>query len=309
MSKDSHFSPALVCRPALPMDTPQVLDLAKHIWEGHDYISYVWDDWLSDPSGLLAVAEYGRRIVGLGKLTYLSPGQWWLEGLRVHPEFAGRGIASHINDYLLADWLRVGSGCVRLTTSSKRVKVHSLCAHRGFVKTGEYAVYVAPSLAEPVESFTPVLPEEILEALESVRHSPVLPLLRGLMDHGWRWGVPSQEGLAPAVRDRYAWWWHGKRGLLAFWRDEDENVRFLALHLIACPVERISACLLDFRRLAARLGYDQVEWIVPLHAELMPVLAQAGFKQFDEEVLFMFVKQHPSLGKGATQRSCVRGMG
>ena len=52
MSSDVLFSPVLVCRPALPMDTPQVLDLAKHIWEGHDYIPYVWNDWLADPQGV-----------------------------------------------------------------------------------------------------------------------------------------------------------------------------------------------------------------------------------------------------------------
>ena len=129
-----------------------MLELSSHIWEGHDYIPFIWQDWLADPNGLLCVVEYGSRIVGFAKLTRLSASQWWLEGLRVHPAYEGRGIASHINDYLLEYWLRHGDGFVRLATSSERVKVHRMCAHRGFVKIGEYSFYGAPVLDEPVDT-------------------------------------------------------------------------------------------------------------------------------------------------------------
>lgn len=296
MSSNSPFAPALVCRPALPMDTAQVMELVSHIWEGHDYIPYVWEAWLADPQGLLAVAEYGGRIVGLDKLSYISPGQWWLEGLRVHPEFEGRGIASHLNDYLLAYWTQHGSGFVRFTTSSERVKVHRLTTHRGFVKIGDYAFYRASALAEPVDVFKPVLREDIPDALQAIQQSPSLSLLNGLMDYGWRWAEPSREGLEWAVDAGYAWWWQGKRGVLAFWEDEDESRKYLVLHLIACPAEDIPACLLDLRRQAARSGYADLEWTVPLHPELLHWLEPAGFNRSWDELLFMFEKRHPDLG-------------
>ena len=73
----------MVCRPVLPKDTPDVLELTRWIWGGHDYIHLVWADWLKDTEGLLTVAEYGGHVVGLYKLTRLSPSEWWLEGLRV----------------------------------------------------------------------------------------------------------------------------------------------------------------------------------------------------------------------------------
>ena len=296
MHSQSPFSPVIACRPALPMDTPQVLELAKHIWDGHDYLPYVWEEWLTEPQGLLCVAEYGSRIAGVGKLTLLSPGQWWLEGLRVHPEFEGRGFASHINDYLLGHWLQHGQGFIRLTASSERVKVHQLCAHRGFVKTGEYSVYGAPVVDEPVSSFTPLLLEEIPRALEFVKQSPVLPLLNGLMDHGWRWGAPSAESLESAVRAGKAWWWQARTGLLTYDEDEDDGKKYLALHLIACPVEVIAGCLLDFRRLAASQGQADAQWTVPHHPESGRILAEAGFKQVWDEVLYLFEKQHPGIG-------------
>ena len=111
MGSQSSFSPVFVCRPALPKDTPQVLELSGHIWEGHHYIPSVWEDWLGDAHGLLCVVEYGKRMAGFGKLTRLSASQWWLEGLRVHPDFEGRGIASHIHDYLLQYWLQLIRKC------------------------------------------------------------------------------------------------------------------------------------------------------------------------------------------------------
>jgi hypothetical protein len=268
------------------------MELSGLIWEGHDYLPYVWEAWLAEPRGLLAVAEYGGRIAGVGKLTYLSPGQWWLEGLRVHTEFEGRGIASHINDYLLDIWRQTGSGCVRLTTSSEQVKVHSLAAHRGFIKTGEYSVYGASVLDEPVDTFTPILSEEIPQALELIRQSPVLPMMNGLMDYGWRWGEPSVEGLEAPVREGHAWWWRGKQGVLTYWDDEDENKKYPVLHLIACSLEAMPACLLDFRRLSVNRGYDHVEWNAPRNAELLDVFDKAGFRQWWDEVLFMYEKKH-----------------
>lgn len=275
------------------MDTPQVMDLSSYIWEGHDYLPYVWEAWLAEPHGLLAVAEYGGRIAGVGKLTFLSPGQWWLEGLRVHPEFEGRGIASHINDFLLDVWRQNGAGCVRLTTSSERMKVHRLAAHRGFIKTGEYSVYGASSLHEPVERFTPLQPGDIPEALNLVLYSPAFPLQNGLMDYGWRWGVPSLEGLEIAVNAGHAWWWQDRRGVLAFWEDEDESRKYLVLHMVACPIEMMPECLLDYRRLAGSLGYAAVEWTVPLNPELLSVVQKAGFTQSWDEVLYLFEKKDP----------------
>jgi GNAT superfamily N-acetyltransferase len=127
----------VVCRPALPKDTQQVLDLTRQIWEGEDYVPYVWEEWLSDYEGMLSVVEYGGRVIGLGKLSLLAPGQWWLEGLRIHPEFQGRGIGSHLHNYLIERWLKIGDGVIRLVTGSSRLAVHHMSERTGFKKIGE----------------------------------------------------------------------------------------------------------------------------------------------------------------------------
>ena len=141
---DSLSAPHVVCRPALPLDAPDVLEFTKFIWDGHDYIQYVWKDWFADPQGLLAVAQYGPHAVGMAKVTLLSPGQWWLEGLRVDPKFQGLKIGSHLHEYMDAWWLKHCDGTLRLMTSSQRVQVHHLCERTGFAKIAEVTGYDAP---------------------------------------------------------------------------------------------------------------------------------------------------------------------
>jgi len=46
------------CRPAQERDTPAVLELCSHIWDGDDYVPEMWQGWLADPYGRLLVAEY-----------------------------------------------------------------------------------------------------------------------------------------------------------------------------------------------------------------------------------------------------------
>ncbi len=90
----------VVCRPALPLDTEDVLRFTSRIWDGDDYVPGVWQEWLSDANGLCAVAEYQGHAIGLVKLSCLAPGQWWIMGLRVDPDHQKLGVASRLHHYV-----------------------------------------------------------------------------------------------------------------------------------------------------------------------------------------------------------------
>jgi GNAT superfamily N-acetyltransferase len=211
----------IVCRPALPKDTPDVIELTRTIWEGHDYVPQVWEDWLADPEGLLAVAEYAGRAVGVVKLTHLSPGEWWLEGLRVDPKFQGQHIASHMHEYIVDYWDRLGDGTLRLTTYRPQVK--KLCERTGFTSRCELTPYLAPVLEGLVEDFTPAEPGEATRAREFALESPVFGYSAGMMETGWRWVNPTLPLLEAAASEGRAWWWQGDRGLIIL-REDEESV-------------------------------------------------------------------------------------
>ena len=126
------------------MDTPQVLAFTRRIWEGEDYVPYVWEERLADSEGLLAIAQYGSAIVAMSKLTQIDTNQWWLEGLRVHPDFQGRGVASRLHEYLLEYWRRHGSGIIRLATFFNREPIKHLAMRSGFHPVASYIQHWSP---------------------------------------------------------------------------------------------------------------------------------------------------------------------
>jgi GNAT superfamily N-acetyltransferase len=288
----------VVCRHALPKDTPDVLEISRHIWEGHDYVPDVWDQWREDPEGVMAVAEYGGHAVGIGKLTRLAPGQWWMEGLRVHPHSQGHGVASRLHDYLVFMWERYGDGTLGLATHSKREPVHHLCQRTGFKKIGEFTPYVAPALGGEegegaARTFEILKLDEASRALQFGLESASLELSYGLMDFGWEWGRPAKEYVQEALERERAWWWRDGRGLLLA-RDpdeDDEEEPAPLIQLVACSREDVSKCLRDFRGLAGALGYEDARWAAPLHPDLQPMLDEAGYKRDWENSIFVFQKE------------------
>ncbi len=257
----------VVCRPALAQDKADMLALTARIWEGHDYLPQVWDDWLLDSTGRLVVARLDGRLVGLGKLTCLAQGQWWVEGLRVHPDFEGHGIASHLHEYLLAAWQQLGSGVLRLATSAKQLPIHHLCDRTGFIKVAEVSSFRAPALDEPAHGFARLTAANWDQVQSMLANSPSVHLAGGLWDLGWEWATPRQAFLERAAGQGLVFGWRNGRGLLVLRIDEDEDDPLSPLpwvQILACGLDDLPGLLLDYRRLAFELGYPQACWMASL---------------------------------------------
>jgi GNAT superfamily N-acetyltransferase len=308
--------------PARETDTPGVMELSSRIWDGEDYVPHVWFDWLSDPRGMLVVAEHQNKIIGLGKLTCLSEKDWWLEGLRVHPDFEGRGIASQIHEFLLDAWTKKGRGTVRLGTASHNLPVQHLCDRLGFRKIVELSIFVAPTFLDPVHDsdkivqvhtstdnsanvapdrkisspdhsspivFKPVAFEEVTEATIFALQSESLALSSGLIDLGWQWAPPREEYLARIIERCRAWWWQERRGLLAIDEQKGSGQEPTAIIvLLACSLEDVGELLSDYRRLAASLGFRRAAWMTPLDPGLLPVLQTVGFEREWDASMFIY---------------------
>jgi hypothetical protein len=239
---------------------------------------------------LLAAAEYGPRVVGLGKLTRLRENEWWMEGLRVHPQYEGRGIASRLHEYLLAHWEAHCAGVIRLTTASFRKPVLHLCARTGFQKIAELTIYRASALPGEMVAI-PLAADEAGLAYQLASASQTFPLTAGLMDLGWQWAQVDEERIQQAAQGGRAWWSPDRLGLLLARDDEEENA--LTAQLIACSLADLPALLADFRCLAAAAGYARADWLAPLEPGVESALQAAGFaRQWDASV-YVYEKQHP----------------
>lgn len=283
-----HSSPRVVIRPALPRDKADVFEFTKFIWEGHDYVGYVFPEWLADPHGILLAAEYAGKCVGCAKVTLISPGQWWLEGFRVDPNYQDRKIGSQLDAACNEWWDAHGEGTLRLLTNSKRVKVHHLSEARGFVKLGEVLAYSSEPLRESTDAFTPLALDEADEAAAFCQ--TVTPMR--LMDRGWKFAAPNADILRAAAQEGLAWWWRGRRGCLSAWVDDDDEEVRLVVGLEACAEADRVELLTDARRLASARGANAAGWMGVVNEAVIQSLESAGYKRAWEDSGYLYERRH-----------------
>ncbi len=89
----------MLIREARPEDKPFIEEIARLTWDGEDYLARVFDEWLED-GGFYAL-EVDGKVVGTAKLTILPGKVGWLEGLRVHPDYRGRGYGRKLHNFML----------------------------------------------------------------------------------------------------------------------------------------------------------------------------------------------------------------
>ncbi len=289
-------SPQVLLRRAIARDKAEVLEFTKFIWDGHDYIAYVWDDWYMDPQGFLVVAEYAGHAVGIGKVSRVSNGQWWLEGLRVDPNYRGLKIASRIHEYLQEWWQQYGGGAIRLMTSWTRVEVHHLCERFGWQKVGEVRAHFAPPLDGKPEALRPVEDGELDAALRFGRAH--LDYANGLADLDWRAASVDEEILRDGCSQGDLLWWRRQAqeagepaGLVGVWTGEEDGQSFLGIGFIACDMADLAGVLLDCRRLAGQRGLANAYWHAPARQDVEAALQEAGLISRWDGSAYLFEKK------------------
>lgn len=280
----------VVCRPALRKDTGDVLELSSHIWDGNDYIPSVWDEWLAEPDGLLGVAEYHGRVVGVFKLTKFQDDEWYMEGLRVHPDYRDIGIASHIHHYVLETWRKMGGGMIRLVTGSYNEKVHRMCEETGFKRVAEFIPYRTTSLHDRKRVFTLLNENEASKAFDYVLSSPSHALSRKLINLGWVYANPQLKHIQDVAKEKHAWWWKNRKGFICIWEDDEDGERQPGIELIACDLADLAELLRDYRELMGELGYSSSGWVAPNHPEVLSSLENAGFERSWDMSLYVYEK-------------------
>jgi hypothetical protein len=157
-------------------------------------------------------------------------------------------------------------------------------------------VYVAPSLPEETASFHPVLASEAANAVDYARNSPLFALSNHLMYLDWYWGEVTTGRLEEIIRRGHAFWWLKEGGdvagllCMAIDEDDDEELRPY-IQLLACAQGDLHSLLLDYRRLAGRMGYDRAGWMAPEKEAILPVLYSAGYQSDWENSLYLFEKK------------------
>jgi GNAT superfamily N-acetyltransferase len=132
---------AFKVRRARPSDKAPLMSFIKDVWGGHDYIPSVWDDWMEDASAQMFVVVAGGVPVAMNRVRFLEDGSAWFEGVRVHPDFRGIGLATMLGENAMKVAKEAGATTFRLTSSSWNKPAHRQVARMRFAETARVSVY------------------------------------------------------------------------------------------------------------------------------------------------------------------------
>jgi len=128
-------------------DTEGILEISRHIWDGYDYLPSVIEEWFKDPGSYVYGVEADERLVAIANLRLVDGGHTgWMEGLRVHPDFRGKGYAHVLTRELMEKAKKLGSERLRYTTSTENEASLKLAEKYGFARVFEMRVFWRPNL-------------------------------------------------------------------------------------------------------------------------------------------------------------------
>ena len=87
-------------------DYSDIVDMCKDIWEGTDYLPEIFHKWVDDKGFFLGAVDIDtNKVIGADKYSILYDGTGWLEGLRTHKDYRGKGIGKELALRLLQEAL------------------------------------------------------------------------------------------------------------------------------------------------------------------------------------------------------------
>ncbi|WP_099212001.1 GNAT family N-acetyltransferase [Thermococcus henrietii] len=253
----------MLIREARPEDRPFIEEIARLTWDGEDYLARVFDEWLGDN---FYVLELDGRVIGTAKLTVLPGKVGWLEGLRVHPEYRGRGYGRLLHDFLLELGERLAEegkiGALKFATYFLNRGSVSMAQKTGFHVKAKFFVFGAKT-----EGFQPEKPEKIEPELSD--------LTLGLIPVGWRFVGRSEEALEWIRENAHFYDFNGFRFLVS-----KKGATFTPLDV---GLATLKAMLPAIAWVAEERGRESFDVMLPSGIKpLLPGLRRLGLTLWDE---------------------------
>ena len=269
----------LVIRRARPSDKRDVLAAVRTLWGGHDRIPDLFDAWATHRTGPFFVAESAGRVVGMGKLTVVSPTEAWLEGGRVAPRWRRKGIATALIAHRIDYARRRGFRVLRFSTASDNTPIHRAARTFGFTRAATLSRYEAPATRGSMAT-----------RATAAQTNAVMRRVGPLVQRGWGWEwkeITSREVRSAIARGR-VFVSDSRVGAAAMLGDPyDGSLMVVALGGRAGPLSQL---LLTLRGEAKRRGLDDVS-LYASNASMRGAAHVAGYRRPWSGETFLFEKR------------------
>lgn len=265
-------------------DKQRVLEICSQIWEGDDYIPLVFDDWLKD-DGVFAGLWENDILVGFGKLTWLSPTDVWLEGLRKDEKTAAKNVGEKLSAYYF-DYLKGKKvTSLRFSTYFGNLASIKLNEKLGFQKILTLSLK-SREITTPTSKISDYLTNEI--SFEAFKHfaenSNYLNSTGFHLSQGWIVHRYSEKLLHQQYDQKNFAVWLEKDSICgcAVWSDVHYRDVFWVSLLDVTDENMFSEFLNYFFHLMAEKGKKEIEILVS-NGQLLEFCRQFSFTSWDRE--------------------------
>jgi len=261
----------LTLRPMRAADRDRVIEISRDIWDGHDYIPRVFDDWLADSGASFQAAELDDVVVGLQRLRPYAKGLIWYEGLRVATTHRRKGVARAMLVSAIAEAREQGFREMRLGTANP--DAISLFEAEGFRRLVDARWW----RGQRVEGGEPARMPDPIEAVKlwpSVERSPGIELYNGVVpdfNGAHDLGAAELQRLAAIGMLRVG---PGGRAIVGMREPWGEN---LAVAFVAGRGGALRELLMAMRFEADADGLDHVTVTLPRNHPAADDLAASGY--------------------------------
>ncbi|MCL2566399.1 MAG: GNAT family N-acetyltransferase [Defluviitaleaceae bacterium] len=144
-------------------------DFDKCIWietgatPGLSYVADVWDSFTKDHpnNGEFSAAFYGDNLGGIGKLTRLYGSYAWLETLRVHPDYQGKGLGKAIYNRYMEQMEALNLKAAGMYTNYDNIISRSLAEKYGLTLHTRFSEYTKNDFTPPDKPLPPATPKDL----------------------------------------------------------------------------------------------------------------------------------------------------
>nr|WP_290667372.1 GNAT family N-acetyltransferase [Ardenticatena sp.] len=226
MSQSTIYAHDLVVRPARHDDTDAIMQWLPRVLGEQDYVLETWHAWLDDDEPLL-VGVFEGVPIAITHMVHIAPDELWLQGLRLHPDYHGRGLGKAMHEANLRYALSHPSIRVASLATANDIVRH-LCAESGMRWCGDWLLYEAETLSEAPTPTPTHLSVDDLAAIEALlTASPHRRTHANRFAAGWTF---------PRLRDPLLREWLAE-GRLMGWREADGRIRALVVAIPPPDVE------------------------------------------------------------------------
>lgn len=281
---------AVRVRPAVASDTTAMLAITHGVWDGHDYVPYVWDSWLTDSRGYLSVAETENTVVGLMHVTVQDDGTAWAEGIRVRDDVQARGIGEAMLQDGIA-WVRTaGLPRLRLSTYGANPASNRLAQKAGLVEVARLRALScsAPSGSSQIDEVRTAFPSDFEAVWECITDVSARRRDLEMYTEGWTaYSLTSERVALLLATHAVLVAGSGQVDGLAIATAHAQRPALKLGYLVGSTAVK-AALARSLMAHAARAGYPRMTATIPVDGDMLRALEGAGLssESIDEMVVY-----------------------